>query len=98
MDKEMEEKIKNKLDNMGGKELEALASLKDIFLNVMAESDPVANMLKAHSDMGKVLHDGIMDKILEMEDSKEKNAKAEALANVIYQFINILKDFKKEEL
>lgn len=98
MDKNKKKKIENMVNDMSREDLEVANLFKNMFLKAMAEVDPVSNMLKAHSDLGDILNRGIIEKIFDIEDDKERDEKSTKLANVLYQFCEVLKDFQKENM
>ena len=100
MDKNKEKELMKKINQLSDKEREGFSTFGNMILEVLAEHDSSAKMLKVFSDLTDEMKN-IIDAIyfdLPIDKRDENDEKVKKFTDVMEQFLKICRDFKKENV
>ncbi len=100
MDKNKEKEMRERFDNLSSDEKKGLHAFSQILLGALAEHDSNAKMLKIHSDLSDEIRN-IIDAIwfdLPNDKRTENEETIKKFTEVMEQFLQICRDFKKENV
>lgn len=92
--------IEKRLEKMSSEEIKSFHTFGKMFLDIFAETHADARMLKAHSDLTDEMKN-IIDEIWFNlpEDKRDENEKTiKKFTGIMEQFLQVCRDFKKENV